>query len=92
MILGSNMHFFTFMTWNMFKVINTTHGHSGYDFPFIPSDLIPLRTTGEYHDFHHSNNVGNYGGLLTVWDTILGSNYTFFAFTEKLRNKQKKDE
>jgi sterol desaturase/sphingolipid hydroxylase (fatty acid hydroxylase superfamily) len=80
MILGPRMHFYTFILWISFRITATVYGHSGYEFPWIPFGLMPLEATSTYHDFHHTNNIGNYSGKFIIWDTLLGSNHTFYKF------------
>ena len=64
LILGQRMHFFTFLVFVVLRIVATTNGHSGYDFPWIAWDMMPLRGTPSYHDFHHSGGdfSGNYSG------------------------------
>ena len=90
MILGSRMHIYTFFVWVILRIIATTNGHSGYDFPWIPWDIMPLRGTPSYHDYHHSGGdfCGNFSGQSTVMDTIWGTNKKFFKeYKEKMRKK-----
>ena len=87
MLLGKNMHYSLFIFMTSFKVTATTFGHSGYDFPIFPFELFPFKVSSPYHDFHHSNNVGNYGGFLTIWDDLMGSNHDFFAHIEDKKTK-----
>ena len=58
------MHFFTFLVFVVLRIVATTNGHSGYDFPWIAWDMMPFRGTPSYHDFHHSGGdfSGNYSG------------------------------
>eukprot|EP00347_Sterkiella_histriomuscorum_P005199 403357512 len=56
LLLGAKMHAYTYMLWGAFRVANTVLGHSGYDFPFIFSELLPFNSTTSYHDYHHSAN------------------------------------
>lgn len=77
-ILGSNMHVVTVFAWYMVRVGETLDGHCGYDFSFSPYRLIPMSGSAEYHDFHHSQNVGNYASFFSVWDTVFGTNKAFY--------------
>lgn len=72
-----------------YKVLGTTFGHSGYEFRVFPFELIPFKTNTSYHDFHHSNNVGNYSGFLTLWDDLINSNKDYYAFVDKNKDKKK---
>lgn len=79
-ILGSRMHIYTFFVWTAFRILSTTNGHSGYDFPWLPWDLLPMRSSAKYHDFHHSGGdfSGNFCGQMTILDTIWGTNKTYY--------------
>ncbi len=35
--------------------------------------VIPLVAEVEFHDNHHSLNVGNYAGSWYIWDVLLGT-------------------
>jgi sterol desaturase/sphingolipid hydroxylase (fatty acid hydroxylase superfamily) len=41
-ILGSRMHFLTYLAWIFLRIAETTDGHSGYEFTFSPFRLIPF--------------------------------------------------
>ena len=80
-LLGSNIHQYTFLLWILMRSINTTSNHSGYDFPcLIPWDILPFRAQASYHDFHHSGDgfAGNFSGMTTIYDTIWGTNIKYF--------------
>lgn len=47
---------------------------------FLPGKLDP-----EYHDFHHSHNVGNFGSMFGFWDTIMNTNKEYRKY--KLKNQ-----
>ena len=57
----------------------TTDQHSGYEFPWSVSGLLPFATDSSYHTYHHFQNVGNYAGMLTIWDTLFDDNKEYFA-------------
>jgi sterol desaturase/sphingolipid hydroxylase (fatty acid hydroxylase superfamily) len=42
-----------------------------------------LSGSAEYHNFHHSHNVGGFGSFFTLWDTVFGTNKDFFEFKAK---------
>ena len=46
--------------------------HSGLDlyFPLSCWNVLPFSDCAKAHDYHHSNNVGNYGGFFSFWDSI----------------------
>ena len=49
--------------------------HSGLDlhFPLSCWNLLPYSDCAVAHDFHHSNNIGNYGGFFSFWDSAMGT-------------------
>ena len=88
-LLGKNIHFFTVLLWATTKLWNTTLTHSGYTFSWSPADWIPFKCDSEYHDYHHNKNIGNFGGMLYVWDTIFGYNEQYWKYIEVKRKKLK---
>jgi sterol desaturase/sphingolipid hydroxylase (fatty acid hydroxylase superfamily) len=82
-ILGKRMHATAVYTWFILRAIETVDGHSGYEFSFSPFRLIPLASDYGYHVYHHSMNIGNYSSMLTIWDTVFGSNKAYFDELER---------
>lgn len=90
-LLGSRTHIATFFIWyfscfnfrTILRNFETVDGHSGYEFSFSPFRLIPLSGSSEYHFYHHSNNLGNYCSFFTVWDSLCGTNKSFFEYWNK---------
>lgn len=39
--------------------------------------------SAEYHNFHHSHNIGNYSSFFTYWDSIFGTNKAYFEHKAK---------
>lgn len=76
-VLGGKAHVFTFFFWIWWKVLISTEGHSGYEFPWSPMRALPLVSGPSFHDHHHSHNIGNFAGSCYFWDVMLGtsSNY-----------------
>lgn len=77
-ILGQNIHFYTFLMWGIIRLGETLDGHSGYEFSWSPYRLIPFSSSARYHDFHHSHNIGNYSSFFSFWDTLCGTNKVYF--------------
>lgn len=74
-LLGqSNVHIVTWFLWLTFRVIHTSEGHSGYEIPFSPFRFLPFGVSSKFHDDHHLKNIGNYGSMLTLWDSLCGTN------------------
>lgn len=62
------------------RVAETIDGHCGYEFSWSPYRLLPLSGSSEYHNFHHSHNVGNYASFFSYWDSLFGTNKDFFIY------------
>lgn len=88
-ILGAKVHLATYIFWLIIRVFETLDGHSGYEFPWSPFRLLPLSGSAQYHNYHHTHNDGNYGSFFMIWDTLLGTNKSYFKF---LSENDKKDE
>jgi methylsterol monooxygenase len=67
----------TFVIWLIFRVWDAYNGHSGYVFSWSPLQLLPFTTNDEFHDFHHTQNCGNYGSHFRFWDSVFGTNDQF---------------
>ena len=80
-LLWDKMHQATVWVWVIVRIGGTTANHSGYDLPWYPLELLPMRTSPSYHDFHHSGGdfSGNFSGSTSVLDTILGTNKRYYA-------------
>lgn len=82
-------HPITSLFYYLYRQIETTVGHSGYDLPFYLSPLIIFKLLpGHYHQerfhhFHHSKNDGCYGFYFI--DTIFGTHKTYRKYL--LQNK-----
>ncbi|KAH9262711.1 hypothetical protein BASA82_000261 [Batrachochytrium salamandrivorans] len=52
------------------KFYQSLEAHSGYNipFPFSLTSVIDSMDCAPAHDFHHSHNVGNFGGWFMFWD------------------------
>ncbi|CDW77386.1 sterol desaturase family protein [Stylonychia lemnae] len=92
-ILGQRMHYYTYIIWGTHRILNTVILHSGYDFPWLPNDMCLFYSNAQYHDYHHSHNVGNFGGMFSIWDTLIGTNHTYYKYIDErinVKNKQQK--
>ena len=76
-ILGKKCHVVTFWLWIIFQNIESVDAHCGYEFPWSPIRVLPMAAGGDYHNFHHSKNIGNFGSYFTFWDTVCGTNSVF---------------
>lgn len=85
LLLWDKIHLATVWLWVFVRIGGTTANHSGYDLPWYPLELLPMRTSPSYHDFHHSGGdfSGNYSGSTSVLDTIWGTNERYYAASKK---------
>ena len=65
-LMGS--HLSVVWLWYSMAMFNTTHTHSGYHLPFMPSP--------EAHDFHHFSFTNNFG-VLGILDHLHGTDVEF---------------
>jgi len=70
LIMGS--HPTLLWMWLVFREIETVDAHCGYVFPFSPMRPFPFNGP-QRHDYHHSNNTGNFGSFFTFWDKLMGT-------------------
>jgi len=54
--------------------------------------LIPFATSSSYHNFHHSYNIGNYSSFFSMWDTLFGTNKTYYQYYERAKEAQQRHE
>eukprot|EP00331_Platyophrya_macrostoma_P011749 CAMPEP_0176428630 /NCGR_PEP_ID=MMETSP0127-20121128/13258_1 /TAXON_ID=938130 /ORGANISM="Platyophrya macrostoma, Strain WH" /LENGTH=235 /DNA_ID=CAMNT_0017810337 /DNA_START=341 /DNA_END=1049 /DNA_ORIENTATION=- len=82
-LLGKHMHMITLWMWIVMRVGESLDSHCGYEFSWSPYRLLPLSGSANYHDFHHSTNIGNYGSYFTFWDTLFKTNEVYFKYLAK---------
>lgn len=78
MLLAHRMHRASMFGWYLFRSLESLDGHSGYAFPWSPFRLLPFCPEGDYHYFHHEQNVGNYASFFTWCDSVCGTNSVFY--------------
>jgi sterol desaturase/sphingolipid hydroxylase (fatty acid hydroxylase superfamily) len=83
------IHVNTLIYWYIFRTWDAYNGHCGYVFPWSPLQLIPFCTNDDYHDFHHTQNYGNYGSLFRFWDILFGFTKPFREHKRKQREIKK---
>lgn len=60
--------------WTGAFVLLNLYLHAGYRIPVLEAVLRPLGVNSSaFHNVHHARTVRNFGELLTVWDTLLGT-------------------
>lgn len=73
-ILQDRIHYLTFILWTVWRISEGYDGHSNYDLPWSPFRILPFSGSGDYHSFHHTHNVGNYGSLSFIQDSLTNRN------------------
>eukprot|EP00937_MAST-01D_sp_MAST-1D-sp2_P004592 g4592.t1 len=64
-------HFVLLMAYMALRFNETIDAHCGYDFPWSVWQYTG-RGTAAFHDWHHSNQAGNFGGW-PFWDKVCGT-------------------
>ncbi|KAI8893172.1 hypothetical protein BC833DRAFT_532107 [Globomyces pollinis-pini] len=65
------MHVIQLLLWFAVRIIQSIDCHSGYDFPWSLHHYIPVWAGAEFHDYHHSAFVGNYGSFFRFWYIVI---------------------
>ncbi|CAL4993425.1 unnamed protein product [Urochloa decumbens] len=69
-------HMATLWLWYAIRAAMAVDTHSGFDFPFSPTKLIPFYGGVERHDYHHSGGrvmQSNFAPLFVICDYIYGT-------------------
>ncbi|EGD82670.1 GTP binding protein 4 [Salpingoeca rosetta] len=72
-----------FLVWRLWR---TYEDHSGYDFhnTFLGRLGLSHGYSAIYHDFHHSHNLGNFGGPANAfWDHIGGTQDAYLRYIRR---------
>ena len=67
------VHVVTLWVWIAVRQWQAAEGHSGYEFPWNPSYLIPGYGGVGHHDRHHAEFDCNYAGFLAWFDRVVGT-------------------
>ena len=86
-ILLGRMHVITVYMSTFFNISFGHFNHCGYSVPWYPWGAFPFGIDSEYHDFHHSANIGNYSTFSTYWDTVCGTNKHHWISLKKKEEK-----
>ncbi|EFA78624.1 C-4 methyl sterol oxidase [Heterostelium album PN500] len=82
---------FTLWSWLAIRLYQTVECHSGYDFPWNPTNFIPFWGGSHFHDFHHETFVGNYSSTFTYLDKLCGTSDKYYQrLTKRNENKEQK--
>lgn len=76
-MLGDKMHVTTLTGYILIRVIGTYAGHSGFEFPWMPT-LDILSAGCAFHNYHHLKNMGNYGSHSWVWDYLFRTSEGYY--------------
>jgi sterol desaturase/sphingolipid hydroxylase (fatty acid hydroxylase superfamily) len=83
MIMGS--HVTVLWLWLSIRITEAVNSHSGYHFlPYWISDFF---SGGEFHEYHHSHNIGNYGAFTTFWDKLMGTETSYQQYRIEKKDK-----
>lgn len=70
-------HVTTHWLWFSIRIMVNMDTHSGYDFPFSLSKLIPFYVGAKFHDYHHyagGQSQSNFSSIFTYCDNLYGTN------------------
>jgi len=81
------VHPVVFWTYLFLRMYETIDSHSGFRFPWSPWQWIPFGGA-DFHDYHHSVNIGNYG-MLRFWDWAMGTDARFKEWAKKKQSGSK---
>ena len=88
-VLGKQIHAISFLAFIVYRAIETSETHSGYEFPWSIFQALPYTTDSSYHNHHHLINIGNYGSFSVIWDNLFKTNLDYFGEFNKQAKKSK---
>ena len=68
LIFQKYIHLVSFLGFIFLKIFEVHQSRSGSDFFFNIFDIFPFMADGDYHNFHHLYDTGNFGTYTTIWD------------------------
>lgn len=83
-------HIITFWIWIAMRQLEAIESHSGYDFPWNPTRLIPFYGGAQYHDYHHfvgGKSQSNFASVFTYCDWIYGTDKGY-RFMKEMHRKE----
>ena len=87
-VLLGRFHVITAYMWSFYAITFAHFVHCGYAVPWFPWSVFPFGSDIDYHDYHHSNNAGNFGSVTTFWDSICGTNKQFWNSVHRKEEKK----
>jgi len=76
-------HLFVLWAYLLVRLFQTVEAHSGYHFPWSPSNFIPFYGGPIFHDYHHETFSGNYASTFTYLDWIFGTSQSYYERLDK---------
>ena len=76
----------------LIRMINSFDEHSGYKFSWSMQRVLPFHLHQDEHFYHHSENIGSYGSFFEIWDSVFGSNTSFFKSLQTTEGNKKERE
>jgi sterol desaturase/sphingolipid hydroxylase (fatty acid hydroxylase superfamily) len=72
------------------KLWQSIDAHSGYNLPFpiSPFSFITWMDCAPAHDYHHSNNLGNFGGFFIFWDWLMGTDEKYLKHLQTKKGER----
>jgi 4,4-dimethyl-9beta,19-cyclopropylsterol-4alpha-methyl oxidase len=83
-------HIITLWIWIALRQLEAIDTHSGYDFPWNPTKLIPFYGGAEYHDYHHfvgGKSQSNFASVFTYCDWLYGTDKGYRYLKENNRKE-----
>ena len=77
-LMFGRAHLLPMLVFIALRVTEASESHCGYDLPFHISRIFPFGFSSRYHNYHHTHNVGNFGSITIIWDSIFGTNSSFY--------------
>ena len=82
-VLFLNAHPVTLWSYSILQSFHSCYDHCGYNFPFNPFNLVPFGATNDAHNYHHHENIDNFGLFWRFWDDLMGTNASWEKFRAK---------
>eukprot|EP00271_Cylindrocystis_brebissonii_P003007 TRINITY_DN13757_c0_g1_i1.p1 TRINITY_DN13757_c0_g1~~TRINITY_DN13757_c0_g1_i1.p1 ORF type:complete len:285 (+),score=46.13 TRINITY_DN13757_c0_g1_i1:76-930(+) len=86
-------HVVTLWAWILLRQWEAMDTHSGYDFPWSPTHLIPFYGGAVFHDYHHlvgGQSQGNFASTFVYCDWLYGTDKGY-RFKRALKAKKAKE-
>lgn len=75
-------HVVTLWAWILLRQLEAIETHSGYDFPWSPTHLLPFYGGARFHDYHHEvgeRSQSNFASVFTICDWLYGTDKGYRA-------------